>query len=238
MRSYHWGVLLVSFFGFSVHAADLAIPSGRYVKVGPSYGAPGLFGITGEEDRLIVQKRGSQIAILHATQRFSLQYRFDLNNSGEQDFPKNYLEVRRNDNGAKALANIIEKVSISDVVQGSSPNEIKANANIYIHIPSIFGASIPGDLRAKVQIAGKFEVRTCPVEISIVSPGGQQYQTTSDPAGTCIQVEWGTDSRVVSINSGLGELADKIVALTLNILLRVESRLGGEVMVGKVPSGT
>ena len=218
------------FFSLSSRAVDLPqIPAtGRYVEVAESFGGKAGFGK--DDERLIVQKRGAQIAILHQTSSFSLQYRFDLNNPGEQDFPENYLKIRRQnaDPGEKSLANAIKRVTISDIAQGSSPDEITANANVYIHIPSVF---VSNGFSAKVQIAGKFQVQKCSVRIMRLA--GNVLESQIRPDSFCIDVEYGTENRLVQVTSNLGEFADKVIGIVFDVLLQVSARIGGEVSIAK-----
>ncbi len=222
-----------------VSAADLKIPSGNYIK-GKDSGHLSSFlfndflnNFLALKQHFIISKKGTIIVLNDV--KHKIVYRVDLNDPNEQALSSGYLQHARNKLRTQAYANLISKITVTDIKQVSE-NAVAGTGNFYIDYSSFFGT-----IRAKIQVGASLATVPCKDVVSDAPAGALN--------GTCLKTFLGHNPALSDFSLSFDDKAatekdpselrmvrwaNRIVGLTLDFSLKMLSAMfsDGDELIG------
>jgi hypothetical protein len=169
------------------HAAEFSINSGNYGEHNHFYPA------YGETAPFRIQMDGSKLVVTEV--KNNLIYEIDISNAGEQLIQPKLLEHLRTLSGARTIANLINRITISGL-STDDQGVLHGTFNIYLSTQSVFGS-----VHAKLTVGAEVANKPCSIERD---DGFNQktYQRLSTVyTGSCINADLGTSFGLQSLSA-------------------------------------
>jgi len=132
-----------------------------------------------------------------------LTYSINVFTSEEQLLQPKLLEHLRTLPQARTIANLIDKITVSDITEDAAGN-LHGNFNLYIATTSVFGS-----IHAKLTIGGSVKSKTCEItrHDGYEQVGNNYQEKKLVYQGSCIEADMGTSFGLVSLqaNNALGK---------------------------------
>jgi hypothetical protein len=194
------------FISSSAFAAEFNVESSDYQRA--DYGGYYNSG-SGKDTRWKIIQRDSKIRFIDKKQ--DLVYVLDLNKSGEQALTSKFIKNLRDGKKAGAIANIVEKVTVSNVRNGRTTKELLVDAHVYLRYNTVFGQAT-----AKVTVE-------CMINQEKESSFEYIDGTEKEVMHEALVVRLGTDARLSEFQTSLGSQSDRLLALITDLGLRLGS---------------
>lgn len=199
-------------------ASDFNVRPGNYYLGDITYTSPEM-----EKERraksLKVSQRGDLIAIFD--NELKIQYRLDLANPGEQDFPKNYISFVNSYSKFGSLGKMVKRVKIENI--RSTSDSISGTVTFYLAFNSSFG-----DLNTSIQFDVESKVE--PGKVFVVGQGNIGTAEINK-----IRTKTGSNMKLSHLETSLGSNWDRGIGLIMDFILRIaEPSLTYETVISEV----
>ncbi|MGE0525751.1 MAG: hypothetical protein AB7G93_01090 [Bdellovibrionales bacterium] len=197
-------------FSAPVFSADLDLQNADYDESNdPIYENNNVFGGQRVAPRWTIRKRGTRVVFIDKKRK--INYELDLNGNGEQELPTKYIKYLQTTPKTGGAGELIQKITISDIVQPQK-NEVIAKINTYMNYDTMFGQA-----SLKLQLGARAKSEVCPK---------YKYDRNNQQTKiqiTCVEVETGLGARVLEFRSSLGDSADRMIGMILDLAFRFTS---------------
>jgi hypothetical protein len=175
-------VLILAFLAMSInplHAAEFTLNSGNYGESNnyyPEYG---------QKPEFHVQMSGSKLQVTDNANK--LTYEVDTASSDEQLLQPKLLEHLRKLPGARTIANMIDRITVSDLIVDTA-GVLHGNFYLYIKTTSVFGS-----VQAKIRIGAQVKNTSCKItrHDGYEQQGNNYTEKKLVYDGSCISAELG-----------------------------------------------